>query len=69
MDVLQFKTGKGLHVHGLFYHANGQFHVFNTCNTWTAKILKKAGLRVSSFLTITADDIMNQVRGYQHSAQ
>jgi len=32
------KAGKGLHVHDLFYRANGKFHVFNTCNTWTAKI-------------------------------
>jgi uncharacterized protein (TIGR02117 family) len=63
------KTGKGLHVHGLFYHANGKFHVFNTCNTWTAKILKEAGLRVSSFLTITSSDIMTQVRDYQHNTQ
>lgn len=59
------KTGKGVHVQGFFYHANGKFHVFNTCNTWTAKALKKAGLRVSSFLTITASDIMDQLRGYQ----
>ena len=61
------KTGKGLHVHGLFYHANGKFHLFNTCNTWTAKILKEAGLPVSSFLTITSDDIMNQIRDYRRS--
>lgn len=55
-------TGKGLHVHGLFYHAKGKFHVCNTCNTWTAETLKKAGIHVSSFLTITADDIMDQIR-------
>jgi uncharacterized protein (TIGR02117 family) len=61
------KTGKGLHVHDLFYHANGKFHVFNTCNTWTAKILKEAGLPVSSFLTITSGDIMNQIRDYRYS--
>lgn len=61
------KTGKGLHVHDLFYQAKGKFHVFNTCNTWTAKILKEAGLPVSSFLTITSDDIMDQIRDYRHS--
>jgi uncharacterized protein (TIGR02117 family) len=61
------KTGKGLHVHGLFYHANGKFHAFNTCNTWTAKLLKEAGLQISSFFTITADDLMKQVRGYHQS--
>lgn len=26
-----------------FYQANGRYHLFNTCNTWTNRTLKKAG--------------------------
>ncbi len=27
-----------------FFKANGEYHLFNTCNTWLARGLKKAGL-------------------------
>ncbi|MGQ0651170.1 MAG: DUF2459 domain-containing protein [Betaproteobacteria bacterium] len=29
--------------HGWFYRAEGAFHAFNTCNTWVARVLEKAG--------------------------
>lgn len=28
-----------------FYEANGTYHIFNTCNVWTGKMLKSAGIR------------------------
>ena len=28
-----------------FYEANGQYHLFNTCNNWTARALRHAGIR------------------------
>ena len=33
----------GLHAFSHFYRANGKFHLFNTCNTWTARGLQAAG--------------------------
>lgn len=29
-----------------FFKANGDYHLFNTCNTWLAKGLKKAGFDI-----------------------
>ena len=52
----------GLYRFSLFYRAKGEFHLFNTCNTWTAKGLKAGGwpLRVTG--TVTAEDLMEQIR-------
>ncbi len=41
-----------------FYKARGLYHLFNTCNTWTAKGLYKAGVDIKPRLTFTAEDIM-----------
>jgi uncharacterized protein (TIGR02117 family) len=30
-----------------FYKANGNYHIFNTCNTWIAKVLNEAGFEIS----------------------
>ena len=29
-----------------FYQARGHYHVFNTCNTWTGRALRKAGAKM-----------------------
>lgn len=36
-----------------FYHANGSLNMLNTCNTWTNKGLKEAGLRASLWTPFT----------------
>jgi len=40
----------------------GEFHLFNTCNTWTARGLKQAGFPIQVFGTLRAEDFMLQVR-------
>jgi uncharacterized protein (TIGR02117 family) len=45
-----------------FYPAHGRFHLFNTCNTWVARMLAEAGLDVSYGGVVTAGDLMGQVR-------
>jgi uncharacterized protein (TIGR02117 family) len=52
----------GRHRFSLFYPATGRFHLFNTCNTWTADALAAAGLPVRAFGTMTAEDVMAQIR-------
>ena len=32
-----------------FFKANGTYHCFNTCNSWTGRVLKQAGVRVPWF--------------------
>jgi uncharacterized protein (TIGR02117 family) len=52
----------GLHVFSQFYRAKGKFHLFNTCNTWTARGLQAAGWPIHVAGTIAAEELMAQVR-------
>jgi uncharacterized protein (TIGR02117 family) len=52
----------GLYGQSAFYPARGKFHLFNTCNVWTARALRTAGLPVTPFYAITTDSLMSQVR-------
>jgi uncharacterized protein (TIGR02117 family) len=51
----------GLYPGSRFYPARGEFHLFNTCNTWIADKLAVAGLRLPSGV-ITAADLMQRLR-------
>ena len=46
---------RGLYPHSYFYHAHGDFHLFNTCNTWTARMLSAGGVALSPSGIVTAD--------------
>jgi uncharacterized protein (TIGR02117 family) len=39
------RLGPSLYGEGWFYRAEGSFHLFNTCNSWTAAALEKAACR------------------------
>lgn len=54
-------TARGVYSFSRFYPAVGEFHVFNTCNTWTARGLAAAGLDVSVSGVREADDVMRQL--------
>jgi len=56
-------SAPGLYRFSLFYPAKGEFHLFNTCNTWTARALEAAGLPVQVSGTLRAEDLMAQIRG------
>ena len=45
-----------------FYEAHGEFHLFNTCNTWTARMLEASGIRMSPAGIVTAKELMAQLR-------
>ncbi len=55
-------TGPGFTATSRFYPAKGRFHLFNTCNTWTARALAAAGFDVSASGTFRAEALMQQVR-------
>lgn len=38
-----------------FYKANGEYYLFNTCNTWLAKGLKQAGLQIENDIILTEE--------------
>ena len=52
----------GLYPNSHFYGAGGTFHLFNTCNTWTARMLRAGGVDVSTSGVVTADDLMARLR-------
>lgn len=52
----------GLYPHSRFYPATGRFHLFNTCNRWSAAKLGAAGLPVRSVGVVTAEELMRQLR-------
>ncbi len=47
---------------GYFYDAHGSFHLFNTCNTWTARMLRAGGVNLSPTGVVTAEDLMTRLR-------
>lgn len=53
---------QGLYRFSRFYPATGSFHLFNTCNTWTARGLATAGVPVTVTGTLQAEDLMAQLR-------
>jgi len=52
--------GQGLYGESRFYHSVERFGLFNTCNVWTAGMLREAGLPIAGALT--AGSIMEQSR-------
>ncbi|MBL6953205.1 MAG: DUF2459 domain-containing protein [Alphaproteobacteria bacterium] len=56
------KTGPGLYRDSGFYPATGRFHLFNTCNTWTARGLMRAGLPIGLSRSIQAEALMRELR-------
>lgn len=54
-------SGEGLYGESLFFDATGRFHAFNTCNTWTARMLKQAGVPIRTFMTLRANSVMDQL--------
>jgi uncharacterized protein (TIGR02117 family) len=55
-------SADGVYDFSRFYPATGEFHLFNTCNTWTAQTLAAAGVAVTVSGTQSADDVMRQLR-------
>jgi len=55
-------VARGLYQDSWFYLAHGRFHLFNTCNTWTARMLTAAGVGVSPSGVKTAEDLMRRLR-------
>ncbi|AMC33822.1 TIGR02117 family protein [Janthinobacterium sp. B9-8] len=49
----------GIYGDSQFYEAVGSYHLFNTCNSWTAQSLQSAGLEISAFLKLTASSVMD----------
>lgn len=54
------RVGRSQYGEGWFYGAKGNFHAFNTCNTWVAQAMGQAGYPVSTG-TVTARGLYAQL--------
>ena len=51
-----------------FYQSVGDYYLMNTCNKWTAKGLKSAGIDISPTFKLTASSVMNDIRSHNRTA-
>ncbi len=65
MQVIDLK--KGVYGDSQFYKGEGDYYLMNTCNKWTAKGLKSAGVDLTPTFKITADSIMSILREKQET--
>jgi uncharacterized protein (TIGR02117 family) len=56
-QITQLKSG--IYGNSQFYKGEGNYYLMNTCNTWTAKGLKSAGLDISTAFKLSAESIMD----------
>jgi len=61
--ILELKGG--IYGNSQFYKGVGNFYFMNTCNKWTAKGLKSAGMDISPTFKLTAGSIMDYVKEYR----
>ncbi|HZE56230.1 MAG TPA: DUF2459 domain-containing protein [Chthoniobacterales bacterium] len=47
-----------------WYRARGTYSAFNTCNTWIARGLRKAGCPINDALCLTAGQLLGRVRPF-----
>ncbi len=61
--------GPGLYGESRFYAGQGRYHVFKNCNTWAARALRAAGVRVRPAEILTANDLLAQARPFGETIQ
>lgn len=52
----------GLHGESRFFKAQGSYIIFDTCNTWTARMLQTGGVPIDTTFTLRAASVMRQVK-------
>ena len=61
------RVSKGLYPNSLFYLSSKKYHIFNTCNVWTAEALHSAGLNIKPLESITTDNLFSQIYEIQNT--
>jgi len=56
--------GPGLYGSSRFYLSRETYHLFNSCNVWTARVLQVAGLAITPAYAIRVENLMSQVRKF-----
>lgn len=56
---------EGIYGYSWFYRGKGNYHIFRTCNKWTAQALKHADIPIKTYYVTTSESIMSQIRNHQ----
>jgi len=56
--------GPGLYGNSRFYRSRETYHLFNTCNVWTARALRAAGLPITPATTTRVESLMSQAHKF-----
>lgn len=56
------RLGSGLYGTSRFYRAEGKFHLFNNCNTWSARAIGSSGFPINPNYIFTAGDLIYQLK-------
>jgi len=56
------KLGSGLYGTSRFYRAKGKFHLFNNCNSWSARAIRSSGFPINTYSIFTAGDLIYQLK-------
>lgn len=63
------ELGKGLYGVSEFYDGEGRYFLLNTCNKWTAKGLRSAGMELSPAWKLTAGSVIRSVESRRKACQ
>lgn len=58
---------EGIYGNSQFYDGVGRYYFFNTCNKWTAKALRSAGLDIAPLLKLTSGSVMSYLSTHRKS--
>lgn len=59
-DGLSKRLGPGIYGDSYFYRAREKYYVPKTCNVWTARALRAAGLPIIPGIALTAENVLRQ---------
>lgn len=57
----------GIYGNSEFYDAEGRYYLLNTCNKWTAKALRSAGLDIHPMFKLSAGSVMSYLKSHRRS--
>ena len=58
------RNGEPIRLGDDWYRARGTYSAFNTCNTWIARGLRKAGFPIDDALCLTSGQLLGRVRPF-----
>lgn len=56
--------GPGLYGNSRFYRSHETYHLFNNCNAWTARALRRSGFSITPGSIMTVEGLMSRARSF-----